>query len=178
MESDANQHSKFRRQKFTNEEDQKLLQLVSIFGTHSWKRIAQHMLTRSTRQCRERYLNYLSPELKNGPWTHSEDHILLTKVRQFGPCWSKISKFFPTRSDVNIKNRYSLLVSKGKAPALKKNRSWGKKKQEPKPESIEPVKQYVDVANPIPQQTNSLLLDQFFPPDLFDSSWESETKWL
>lgn len=111
--------SKTQRQKFSHDEDQKLIKFVAIYGNRAWKKIAKEMKTRSTRQCRERYINYLSPNLKNGPWTSQEDSFLISKVKEMGPCWSKIVKFFPTRSDVNIKNRYALFVSKGKAPLIK-----------------------------------------------------------
>lgn len=126
---------KTSRQKFTHEEDQRLVELVAIHGTHAWKKIAQIMKTRTTRQCRERYINYLSPNLTNGPWSPQEDAFLIQKVKEMGPRWSKIVKFFPTRSDVNIKNRYALFVSKGKAPALKSHPREPAAKKTPVPEA-------------------------------------------
>ncbi|EAY14769.1 Myb-like DNA-binding domain containing protein [Trichomonas vaginalis G3] len=106
------------RQKFTSEEDKRLCELVTVYGNKAWKKIAQIMQTKNTRQCRERYINYLAPNLTNGPWTQEEDYSLIQFASQMGPHWSKIAKMFPTRSDVNVKNRYALLVSKGKAPLL------------------------------------------------------------
>ena len=103
------------RQKFTIEEDGRLKELVAQFGTHSWKKVSALMQTRTTRQCRERYNNYLSPNVLNGPWTSAEDKLLVEKVQEMGQKWSKIVTFFNRRSDVNIKNRYALLVSKGLA---------------------------------------------------------------
>lgn len=98
-----------RRQLFSYEEDEQLKKLVEQFGDKDWKFIARKMPGRSTRQCRERYKNYLSPEIKNGPWTKEEDELLREKYNEYGPHWSSISKFFKSRSDVNIKNRWSAL---------------------------------------------------------------------
>ncbi|KAK8881749.1 hypothetical protein M9Y10_044385 [Tritrichomonas musculus] len=98
-----------RRQLFSYEEDEQLKKLVEQFGDKDWKFIARKMPGRSTRQCRERYKNYLSPDIKNGPWTKEEDDLLKEKYNEYGPHWSSISKFFKSRSDVNIKNRWSAL---------------------------------------------------------------------
>lgn len=106
------------KQKFTAEEDSKLKEFVKELGTHSWKKIAAQMKSRTTRQCRERYINYLAPNVTNGPWTLEEDQRLIQLVNEMGPKWSKIALFFNSRSDVNVKNRYALFVSKGKAPPL------------------------------------------------------------
>lgn len=118
MEVSKNSENKTTRQKFTAEEDARLSELVRIHGNRAWKKIASIMKTRTTRQCRERYINYLSPNVTNGPWSAQEDSLLVEKVHEMGPKWSKIAKFFQNRSDVNIKNRYALFVSKGKAPPL------------------------------------------------------------
>lgn len=78
-------------------------------------------------------MNYLSPSLSNGPWTQYEDKLLIDKVKIIGQRWSQIVAFFPTRSEVNIKNRYALLVSKGKAVSYKTSKqamSRSKHKQE------------------------------------------------
>lgn len=100
-----------QRQIFTLDEDKHLLELVEEFG-QDWRKIAKSMTNRSTRQCRERYRNYLAPDIKNGPWTNEEDHLLEHKVMELGQRWSMIAKFFPTRSDINIKNRWSSIKNK------------------------------------------------------------------
>lgn len=107
-------HSRSRgiRQTFSPEEDAYLCSLVQQFGVNSWKFIAKKMPNRTTRQCRERYKNYLSPEIKNGPWTKEEDELLKEKYKEFGPKWAQISSFFNSRSDVNIKNRWASITAK------------------------------------------------------------------
>ena len=96
--------------KFTPEEDQKLRELVQLHGTSSWKLVANLMVTRNHRQCRERWKNYLDPVLRNDPWTLEEDQLLVQKFSEFGPRWNKISRFFANRSDNNIRNRWQLML--------------------------------------------------------------------
>lgn len=126
----ASESTKTSRQKFTAEEDKLLRDLVEEFGIRAWKKVSARMGTRTTRQCRERYNNYLAPTIKNEPWTQDEDNLLEEKVQELGQKWSKIAQFFNSRSDVNIKNRHALLVSKGLAlpgvsfhPAVKKHQA-------------------------------------------------------
>jgi hypothetical protein len=97
------------RQMFSTEEDEVLRQLVAQFGEHDWKAIASKMPNRTTRQCRERYKNYLSPALTNQPYSTAEDDLLREKVAEIGPKWATISGFFKGRSDVALKNRWAAL---------------------------------------------------------------------
>jgi len=142
MQSDTGK-VKSSRQKFTPEEDNMLRSLVQELGDKAWKRIANRIGTRTTRQCRERYNNYLSPNLVNGSWTRQEDLVLISKVMELGPKWSLIVKFFNYRSDVNIKNRYSLLVSKGVADPVTKPSK--------KPEIPEQSEQKVEITQKEPE---------------------------
>lgn len=123
------------RDYFTTEEDNCLIQLVNEYGTQNWSFIASKMETRNARQCRERWKNYLAPEISNEPWTSEEDQMLLDKHKEFGNRWTEISIFFPGRSGVNVRNRFSLLerqekkaqrqfsdsMNQLKAPAQKQN---------------------------------------------------------
>jgi hypothetical protein len=101
------------RQKFTVTEDAFLRDLVNELGTNSWAEVALRLGTRSARQCRERFKNYLSPNLRNGQWTEEEDECLAAKVAEYGAKWSIIVGFFPSRSEVNLKNRWTLLSNRG-----------------------------------------------------------------
>ena len=67
---------------------------------------------RNGRQCRDRYTNYLMPGYFNGQWTTEEDHILETKFIEYGPQWSKITKFFNNRSSSSLKNRWNYYLAK------------------------------------------------------------------
>jgi hypothetical protein len=95
--------------KFTKEEDEILIRLVGQVGTSDWSRVAQLFGSRNARQCRERYTNYLNPDLKAGEWTPEEDALLFHKAREYGPKWNHISKFFTARSDNALRNRWNLM---------------------------------------------------------------------
>ena len=95
------------RKMFTPQEDALIVMLVDKYGQKDWKLIAQSLPNRTTRQVRERFRNYLTPGLTNGPWSRQEDELLKNLYAQYGPKWSKISTFFKSRSDVNIKNRWT-----------------------------------------------------------------------
>lgn len=94
--------------KFTPAEDRLLCALVAAYGRR-WKVVAGSVPGRSARQCRERYINYLAPELRAQPWSPDEDAQLLSLVAELGPRWAQIQRFFPSRSYVSVKNRWSVL---------------------------------------------------------------------
>ncbi|KAK8891111.1 hypothetical protein M9Y10_028316 [Tritrichomonas musculus] len=100
-----------QRTRFTKAEDELLKQLVNSQEQPNWNEIAIHMKHRTARQCRERYNNYLRPNLINGPWTPEEDELLIDLYDKYGPKWALISQSFNSRSPVNIKNHHSSLVS-------------------------------------------------------------------
>jgi hypothetical protein len=103
--------------KFTTEEDVLLRKLVFQFGEDAWPQVAQHMRNRNSRQCKERWNNYLSPNISTAPWTPEEDGLLQQKIRELGQKWVQIATFFPTRTDVNVKNRFNLLSRRSKRTA-------------------------------------------------------------
>lgn len=96
--------------KFTPEEDKRLVSLIKQYGSNDWIHISELMKTRNPRQCRERWNNYLNPNLRDDPWTIEEDKLLVDKYREFGTHWAKIAKFFVHRSDNSIRNRWQLLL--------------------------------------------------------------------
>lgn len=100
-----------QRSRFTKEEDQLLKMLVSNQSQPKWSEIALNFQNRTARQCRERYNNYLRPDLINGPWTKEEDDLLIELFQKNGPKWSLISQSFNSRSSVNIKNHLTSLIN-------------------------------------------------------------------
>jgi hypothetical protein len=94
-----------RREKFVPEEDARLRQLVSVYGTNSWEVIAAGVPGRNARQCRERWKHYLSSETQTA-WTEDEDRQLYLRMEQIGPRWTILASFFPGRTDIQIKNRW------------------------------------------------------------------------
>ena len=100
-----------KKRSFSPQEDQRLIDLVNLFGISNWKVISQNFPGRTQRQCRERYKTYLAPGISKDPWTPEEDELLKQKFDEYGPKWSVISKYFIGRTDNNLKNRYNNHIS-------------------------------------------------------------------
>jgi hypothetical protein len=100
--------------KFTQEDDDRLCQLVDALGPVDWNAIADQMGGRNPRQCRERWINYLSPGLNTAAWTAAEDALLMQKYLDFGGKWVQIAKCFPNRTDCMVKNRFNKLQRRGR----------------------------------------------------------------
>ena len=97
--------------KFTPEEDALLLSLVKEHGSKDWIKISQLMNgKRNPRQCRERYKNYINPDLRKDNWTKEEDELLIQKYAEFGGKWNKIAKYFVNRSDNHLRNRWMMIA--------------------------------------------------------------------
>ncbi|CAM9618355.1 unnamed protein product, partial [Hapterophycus canaliculatus] len=87
-------------------EDERMLSLVQIFGQR-WSTVAEHMPGRLAKQCRERYLNNLDPELRRGAWSRDEDEKLLQLRGQQNKSFAKIAEQIEGRSYNDVKNRWS-----------------------------------------------------------------------
>lgn len=117
--------------KFTQEEDELLRQLVIEFGENDWRHLAKRMEGRNPRQCRDRWQNYLNPNLNNGSWTPEEDQLLLEKREELGPKWKLITTFFVNRTDSMIKTRYNSLIREMKKKTTSQSPDFQIQQQEP-----------------------------------------------
>jgi hypothetical protein len=138
------------RRPFTPEEDAFLFQLMTREQCASWEELAQLMAGRTPRQCKDRWMNYLSPAVRTGPWHPAEDELLVAKINEIGHTWSALARYFNGRSESDVKNRwYSHLkyrTVRGAGNSLMLMREW---EQDRKKRNRKPV---------YPKQTVMLLL--------------------
>lgn len=117
--SKSNKKKKIRM-RFSPEEDEILINLVSTYGDQDWNKISAELTKqspinkqRTPRQCKDRYINYLSPEITNSEWTSEEDQLLIFNFLQTPSHWKSMKILFPGRSEVAIKNRFKYLYKEG-----------------------------------------------------------------
>jgi hypothetical protein len=95
--------------KWTAEEDALLTEAILKNGIGHWSITAESVPGRSGKQCRERWINKLSPENSADSWTEAEDAILIQKQQEFGNSWSRIAQSLPGRPANAVKNRWKWL---------------------------------------------------------------------
>jgi hypothetical protein len=95
---------------FTKEEDDLIKHLYEDIGIKDWNKISQYLPNRSAKNCQDRYINYLRPNLKAGNWTKEEDDHFLKLVEKYGKKWTIISEHLPGRSPVSLKSRFAKCV--------------------------------------------------------------------
>ncbi|KAF9433665.1 Myblike DNAbinding domain-containing protein [Entomortierella beljakovae] len=101
-----------RRGRWLEEEDGALRAAIDVYGHARWIRIQEHILGRTDVQCRERYMNVLSPDVKTGPWTKEEGERLNELVQIHGETkWSLIASQMDGRTDNQCSRRYKMLCN-------------------------------------------------------------------
>ncbi|KAB0792047.1 hypothetical protein PPYR_14008 [Photinus pyralis] len=105
----TNLWSKFKTDRFTEEEDARILNLVDKYRVGSfipWRIISTDFRDRSKGQIYHRYKYYLSSIHRRGPFSEAEDALLLHLVSKYGEDFRKCAQFLPHRTCVQIRNRY------------------------------------------------------------------------
>jgi len=175
-----NSNKKHSKAKFTAEEDSKLVKLVSQCSEIDWSVISKQMKNRNARQCRERWQNYLNPNLNLSNWTPEEDLLLIEKYQEIGAHWNVIAKCFPGRSGNSVRNRILTIQRHGgqnsQFPSFQPQSSFNNAKPVPYdyPSRSSSTEQFE-------QQPQTGLIEEIFSRqdivDLF-SSYESHPQFL
>jgi hypothetical protein len=95
--------------KFSPAEDEQLRLAIETYGISDWNAVANAVEGKNARQCKERWLNYLAPELNMSAWTREDDVLLLRAYQELGNKWVQIAKRFQNRTDSMVKNRFNKL---------------------------------------------------------------------
>jgi hypothetical protein len=112
--------------KWTAEEDARLVEVVHSKLEH-WGKVAEKMPGRTSKQCRERWSNYLDPSLRKDPFSIEEDQLILRLQAEYGNKWAQISRSFSGRTENSIKLRYNSLAKHLRVPLT--NRNVGQQQQ-------------------------------------------------
>lgn len=101
-----------------------LRELVVELGETHWgliaKMIESHLdkISRTGKQCRERWHNHLNPIISKNSWTENEKNKILELHDIYGNRWSKIARNLEGRTDNAVKNFfYSNLRKKSRMSA-------------------------------------------------------------
>mmetsp|Transcript_10347 Transcript_10347/g.11884 ORF Transcript_10347/g.11884 Transcript_10347/m.11884 type:complete len:452 (+) Transcript_10347:108-1463(+) len=114
---------KLKKGKWSKEEDDQLRQAVRDQLANSegnqnirWHEIMKKVPTRSGKQCRERWLNYLSPSVeRRKEWTREEETLLLKLAGKYPRKWAQIARAMEGRTENMVKVKYNSLVNKSKS---------------------------------------------------------------
>ncbi|RTE68161.1 hypothetical protein BHE90_017462 [Fusarium euwallaceae] len=77
---------------WSDQEDNRLRKLVQACNAPDWKRIAQEIGSRTARQCRERYKNFLAPNLNKKDITPKEGARIERLVEEMGHNWADVAR--------------------------------------------------------------------------------------
>ncbi|KAE9618871.1 hypothetical protein Lal_00047472 [Lupinus albus] len=104
---------KLRKGLWSPEEDEKLLNHITIHGHGCWSSVPKQAgLQRCGKSCRLRWLNYLRPDLKRGTFSQEEENLIIELHAVLGNRWSQIAAQLPGRTDNEIKNLWNSCLKK------------------------------------------------------------------
>ncbi|XP_019231138.1 PREDICTED: transcription factor WER-like [Nicotiana attenuata] len=95
------------------EEDQKLRAYIMKYGIWNWSQMPKFAgISRTGKSCRLRWVNYLSPDVKRGPFSMEEVERVVKMYQEVGNRWSAIAARLPGRTDNEVKNLFHTHLKK------------------------------------------------------------------
>ncbi|KAF3614272.1 Transcription factor MYB34 [Capsicum annuum] len=95
------------------EEDQKLRTYIMRYGIWNWRQMPKFAgLSRTGKSCRLRWMNYLHPDVKRGPFTMEEVETVIKTYQKLRSRWSAIATKLPGRTDTEVKNFFHTHLKK------------------------------------------------------------------
>ena len=95
-----------RKGTWSNEEDKILLDWVQKHGPVKWTECSKRISGRCGKQCRERWVNILNPDVKKGNWSDFEQREIFEGLKKAYSSWSYLAKSIPGRTENSIKNYF------------------------------------------------------------------------
>ncbi|TMW81964.1 hypothetical protein EJD97_007276 [Solanum chilense] len=137
------------------EEDQKLKDYVMRFGIWNWNLMPKFAgLSRTGKSCRLRWMNYLRPDVKRGPFSMEERERVIKMSQQLGNRWAAIAGKLPGRTDNEVKNFFHTHLKKNlgqinniDAPVKCRRVKTQKKKAQEKPKLFVDISESLSIMN-------------------------------
>ncbi|XP_068321352.1 transcription factor MYB114-like [Pyrus communis] len=106
--ADSNLLGIMRKGAWTQQEDDILRLYIEKHGDGKWHQVPRETgLNRCRKSCRQRWLNYLKPNLKSGDFTEDEIDLIHRLQKLLGNRWSIIAGRLPGRTAGKVKNYWN-----------------------------------------------------------------------
>ncbi len=103
-----------------NTEDEILKAAVMKYGLNQWSRISSLLVRKSAKQCKERWYEWLDPQIKKTEWTKDEEEKLLHLAKMF-PCqWRTIAPIVG-RTAYQCLEHYEILLDRAQGREIEEN---------------------------------------------------------
>ncbi|KAG6656796.1 hypothetical protein I3843_04G044500 [Carya illinoinensis] len=102
-----------RKGAWTAEEDIRLRKCIGEHGEGNWHLVSLKAgLNRCRKSCRQRWLNYLRPNIKRGNFSTDEVDLIIRLHNLLGNRWSLIAGRLPGRTSNDVKNYWNINMHK------------------------------------------------------------------
>jgi len=86
--------------KWTAQEDRKLIQLVKDYGPKNWRFLAEFFENKTSGQLSQHWNRVLCPDIRKGSWDVEEEELLFKLHESYGESWTQIAAHIPNRTDI------------------------------------------------------------------------------